>query len=107
MGSKIKMAILIFLVYLLVFVVGFKSGTSYLRMQRKIQIEKIEVPAQPPPPPLYIIFEKRDYGAYAHEEITQVYEHDPIIKVLKNEKMRPLLKSRNMQIYTETGDRVY
>lgn len=106
MDKKTKNIILFLCAYLLIFWIGFKSGVAYVRMQNKVQVEKIEVPA-PQPPPSYYIVEKYDYGNYSNVSFTEVYDNNPIIKIFMNEKLRPLLKTRNIEIYKMDGERIY
>ena len=109
MGKKIKTIFLLLSVYLLVFWVGFKSGSIRARMQKRIQVEKVEVAVTPatPRPEVFYVFEKHDYGNYRSETIEEAYSNSPIIKVFMNEKLRHLLKDRDMQIYKESGERLY
>ena len=103
MDKKAKIALLILGAYILIFWVGFKSGTTYARMQKKIQFERIEVPAAP----CFYVVERQDYGNYSRVTFDAVGDSNAIIKMFMNEKLRPLLKSRDIQIYKETGERVY
>ena len=108
MGKKIKTALLLLAVYLLVFWVGFKSGTVFQRMQNKMQVEKVEI-ATPPnlSARLFYVVEKIDYGSYSRETVEEVNADNPIIRICTNEKLRPLLKSRDVKIYNGDGERVY
>ena len=108
MDKKAKALILFFGAYLLVFWIGFKSGTIYLRMQNKLQVEMIDI-ARPPSSPLtYYIVEKRDFGSYSNVIFQEVGEDDIIMKMFMNEKTRPLLKYRDIKIYNRTtGEQLY
>ena len=103
MDKKTKAAILMLAVYLLVFGVGFKSGAAYLRMQRKVEVEKIFVPDYPQ----FYIVEKHDYGTYSNTTFEKGDKNNTIIEIFMNEKLRPLLKLRDLQIYKSTGEKVY
>ena len=107
MGKKIKIAILMLGIYLLVFGIGFKSGNMYFRMQKRIQLEKIELPTPATPPPPYYIIEKTNYGSYTVSTFNKATNEEVIILILMNEKLRPLLKLRDLQIYKSTGERIY
>ena len=109
MGKKIKTVLLLLVVYLLVFWVGFKSGSIYVRMQKKMQVERVEIAVTPstPLPQTFYVVERLDYGNYSRETIEEAYSYSPIIKIFMNEKLRLLLKSRDIKIYAETGERIY
>lgn len=103
MDKKTRNVILFLCAYLLIFWIGFKSGAAYLRMQNKVQVEKIEVPVPPPPLLAYYIVERVD----GNVSFTEVWETNPIIKFFMNEKLRPLLKTRNIEIYKMDGEKIY
>lgn len=103
MDKKIKTAILMLAVYLLVFGVGFKSGAAYLRMQRKVEIERVVVPDYPQ----FYVVEKHDRGTYSDVTFEKANAGSPIIEIFMNEKLRPLLKLRDIKIYKQTGEQVY
>lgn len=103
MDKKIKIAILLLSVYLIVFWIGFKSGTIYLRMQRKVQVERIVMPEYPQ----FYIVEKHDHGTYSDVTFDKANASDPIVEIFMNEKLRPLLKLRDIKIYKSTGEQVY
>jgi hypothetical protein len=103
MDKKTKAAILMLGVYLLVFGVGFKSGTAYLRMQRKVQVERIVVPDYPQ----FYVVERHDHGSYSSVTFEKANKGDAIIEIFMNEKLRPLLKLRDIKIYKPTGEQVY
>lgn len=107
MSKKIKIAIVLLGVYLLVFLVGFKSGSAYMRMQKNIQFDRVEVAVAPADPETFYVVENIDYGGYSRETIEDAYPTSTIIKVFMNEKLRPLLKSRDIKIYNEAGERIY
>lgn len=109
MAKKIKIAVLMLLAYLIVFGIGFKSGAAYLRMQKKIEVEKIEIaiPYNTPLPDIYYVVEKTNKGGYSEVTFRKVDDHDDLIHMLKNEKLRPLLKLRDLEIYRESGERIY
>lgn len=107
MDKKTKAIILFLGAYMLVFWIGFKSGTIYLRMKNRVQVEKV-VTVVPPAPPQFYIVEKRDYGSYSAVTYESGDEgNNTIIQMFMNEKVRPLLKSRNIKIYKSTGEQVY
>lgn len=111
MQKNVKTIVVLVLVYILVFYVGFKSGISYLRMKGKIKVESIEVPAPLPPAPApvtYYIIEKMDRGTFSYYEYSEVSGRDIFIKLLHDQKLRHLLKLRDIQIYQQdTGERLY
>lgn len=108
MGKKTKTAILLLTLYLLVFWIGFKSGGSYIRMKR-FDVEKIALPVLPTDlkAEIFYIVEKYDYGNYRSVVFRDVSGADTIIKMYMNEKLKPLLKLRDIEIYKETGERIY
>lgn len=108
MAKRIKIAVLLLAIYLVVFVIGFKSGAMYFRM-KKVETERI---ALPPPFERFFIIERtgdRDDKGYVNASFREANPDDVIIKMFKNEKMRPLLKSgdREIEIYNSTGERIY
>lgn len=105
MGKKIKIAILLLAVYLLIFWIGFKSGVLYLRMHNKVQLERVEIPG--PILAGYIVVEKPKADNYTYDSMRLVDENNVFIKVFMNEKLRPLLKRFDVEIYKETGERIY
>ena len=106
MDKKIRNIVIFSCVYLLIFWIGFKSGAAYLRMQNKIRVEKIEIP-EPPPPVFYYVVEKNNYGSYSNVNIVEVKKDNTLMKIFFNDKLRPLLKTRDIEIYTMDGDRIY
>ncbi|MBN2452732.1 MAG: hypothetical protein JXB40_00530 [Candidatus Omnitrophica bacterium] len=109
MAKKIKITLILLGVYLIVFWIGFKAGTIYLRMQNKVRIERIQVPVPHPEPPVvkYFVLRKYNNGSYSDFNITEIGSGDVIMKVYNNEKLRPLLESLNIEIYDKEGDRIY
>jgi len=105
MDKKVKTTVLLLTLYLLVFSIGFKSGGSYVRMKR-FEVERIELPAPPKVENFYIV-EKCDYGTYKSVAFQEVTDSNAIIKMYMNAKLRPLLKRRDIEIYNETGERIY
>lgn len=103
MDKKIKTAILMLVVYLFVFGIGFKSGAAYLRMQRKVQVERILVRDYPE----FYIVENHNYGSYSSVTFEKANKDSLIIDMFMNEKLRPLLKARDIKIYKPTGEQVY
>lgn len=103
MDKKTKTAILMLGAYLLVFAVGFKSGAAYLRMQRKVQAERIVIPDYPQ----FYVVERHNYGSYSNVTFERADKNDAIIEIFMNEKLRPLLKLRDIKIYKSTGEQVY
>jgi hypothetical protein len=102
MGKKIKAAILLICVYLLVFWVGFKSGSMYLRMQQKAGDPKVAMEFKQ-----FYLVETNDYGTYSNVSFRKADANTLEIEMFMNEKLRPLLKLRDIKIYKETGERVY
>lgn len=108
MDKKIKGVILFLGAYLLVFWIGFKSGTIYLRTQNKVQVERIEIPAPPPPvSTLFYLVERRNYGSYSAVNVDEISADSVTMKMFKNEKLRPLLKLRDIEIYDVNGEKIY
>lgn len=112
MRKKIKIAILLIGIYLIVFWIGFKSGGIYLRMHNKIQAEKIEIAMQqeapPEAPPIdFLLVEKINYDKYSTVNFEELHPVSIIMKIFNNEKLRPLLKLRNIEIYKGDGERIY
>jgi len=103
MDKKIKIPVLMLVVYLIVFGIGFKSGMIYFRMQKKLQVERIVIPDYPQ----FYIVERHDHGGYNSVTFTKANKDDPIIEIFMNEKLRPLLKQRDIKIYKPTGEQVY
>jgi len=107
MDKKIKIGLLLLGIYMLVFGVGFKVGAMYLRMQNRIRIESIEIPASKQQSDRYFIITRNNYGSYSQTDFVDADEGNVMIKIFKNEALRPLLKSRDMEIYKDTGERIY
>lgn len=110
MAKKFKVAVILLAVYLAVFAVGFKSGSIYVRMKKKVDVERVEIPRPPAPPPLsdaFYIIERTDFGNYTKVTFERGMKDDVIIDMFLNEKLRPLLKARNLEIYNQEGERVY
>ena len=107
MNKKIQSVILFLGAYLLVFWIGFTSGTIYLRMQKKIQIERVEFPGIVPSQ-MYYIVETHNYGTFSTVSFQEAPANDTIIQIFTNEKTRPLLKLRDIKIYNKnTGEQLY
>lgn len=108
MNKKTQAVILFLGAYLLVFWVGFKSGSIYLRMKNKIEVEKIQLPGNIVPPTIYCIVEKHNYGNFSTVSFQEASRQDTIMKIFFNEKLRHLLKLRDIKIYNQdTGEQVY
>lgn len=103
-----KRNIVIFIgAYLLVFWVGFNSGSIYSRMHKTMKFEQVELAKAVTPPAVYYVLENKDYGNYKAVTFNEIYENDILIKMLKNEKLKPLLKERDMSIYDAEGNKIY
>ena len=107
MDKKIKNAILMLGLYLLVFGIGFRSGGAYVRMKNRITVERIAMPLPPPEIQKYFIVNNHDYGTYRVTDFALINDLDVIIKMFKNEKLRPLLKKLDIEIYSESGEKLY
>lgn len=107
MSKETRKIVILLIVYLIALWTGFRSGEIYNRMKNKIKIERVGIPCvKVIPSKLFYIVEKR---GDADKDIvyTEIPETDIIMKLYFNEKLRPLLKSRNIQIYTKNGERLY
>jgi len=108
MLKKIKIGILLLVVYLLVYGVGYKSGVAFMRMKHGVRAETIQIMAQPVQPTSYFIVEtvETDYGD--RTTFLEVNENDVLIRILNNPLMKHLLKMRRLEIYkSDTGERLY
>lgn len=114
--DKARRVVIVCLVYFLVFWIGLKSGEAYYRMRNKLEADKQRLLSPPAPvlpepvkpgPRVYFTVERFDRGNYTTVNFEEISETSPIIKFLSNEKLKPLLKLRDIQIYAETGERVY
>lgn len=111
MEKKINIALVLVAVYLVVFFIGFKSGNIFVRMQKRLQMEKIALLTEvsPPPEPTYFIKRIHNYGTHTVTSFQEVNRHDPIMKIFLNTALRPLLKidDGEIQIYSSSGERLY
>ena len=108
MSEKIRRVIIFFIVYGLIFWIGFKTGVIQNRMKNKVIIEKMLIKQEEVAEnPAYYIVEKYNYGTYSQVAFRLETENDLTIKIFLNEKLKPLLKLRDIQIYTTEGEQVY
>jgi len=109
MDKVFKKLIVYTVIYAVIFLVGFKSGSIYNRMMKKSEAQKIIIPEEPeePEPTHYYIVEKRDYGSYTHVNFTAADENHILIRFLFNENLKPLLRLRDIKIFTEEGKQIY
>lgn len=109
MLKKVKIAVILVGIYLIVFWIGFRAGGMYLRMQNKVQVERIEIPVvEPPPAPAsFYLVERYNRGSYSSVDVSEISETSTTIKMFKNEKLRPLLKLRDIEIYNDSGEKIY
>ena len=69
MVERIRRVVIILIVCVCLFWVGFKTGLAYNRTKNKIAVEKIRIEMEEPAPPqLYYIVEHFDYGTYKRTE---------------------------------------
>ncbi len=108
MSEKIRRVIIFFIVYGLIFLIGFKTGITYLRMKTKIEVEKVLIKDEEVAgPKVYYIVEKYNYGSHSHVFFYEQNDNDVIMKFFYNEKLKPLLKMRDIKIYTKEGEEIY
>lgn len=103
MDKKVKIAIVMVLVYLVVFFIGFKSGSIYTRMKNEIAVEKIVLPDYPQ----YFIVETQEYGTSRVVTFNKADKNDVVIEMFMNAKLRHLLEMRDLKIFTSDGEQVY
>lgn len=103
MEKKVRSVVLFLAVYVLIFMVGFRSGEIYNRMKKGYKAEKVVVPVSD----VYYVIEERDYGTYRYTDIRECGSSDPLIQFLYNEKLKPILEQKKVRIYKSNGDRVY
>jgi len=98
--DKIRKALLLVLIYLVIFWVGFRSGEIHYRTKKFSASQKISIQD-------YYIIETFHYGSHTIANFYRANEEDIVIKFLKDENLRPLLKMRDLKIYTPEGKRIY
>ncbi len=103
MAEKIRKFILVFVAVFIVFWIGFKSGVVSSRISNKLRMEAIKIPYRE----TFFIVETVGEGDSKRVTYSGVPESDVIILFYQNEKLRPLLKLRDIQIYKDSGDRIY
>lgn len=103
MEKKDRGLALFLALYVLIFVVGFRSGEIYNRMKRGYKAEKVVVPASD----VYYVVEERDCGAGRYTDVRECGSGDPLIQFLHNEKLKPILEQKKVRIYKSDGDRIY
>ena len=114
MSEKTKRVMMFLAVYILIFWIGFKSGGIYQASKIRItafntgktQAATLDLPDVRENREYYIV-EKFNYGTYTVVDFTESGKGHVIMKIFFNEKLRPLLKLRDIEIYTDTGDRLY
>lgn len=108
MFEKIRRLIIFFIIYGLIFWVGFKTGVSYNRTKSKIVVEKIIIEQEKTDKiKNYYIVEKNNYGNYSQVTFREEYNTGLTMKFFLNKNLRPLLKLRDLKIYTSKGERIY
>ena len=101
MAEKIRKMLMAMAVLALVFWAGYKTGEVLARM-KTVPVERIA-----PAPKRFFIVEKHNVGSYSYVTFEETGEENPTIKFFFNEKLRPLLKLRDIEIYTDKGDKIY
>ncbi len=103
MEKKVRNVALFLALYVLIFIVGFRSGEIYNRMKKGYKAEKVVVPILD----VYYVVEERDYGTGRYTDVRTCGDGDPLIQILYNEKLKPILEEKKVRIYKSNGDRIY
>ena len=103
MEKKARSAVLVIVLYVVIFIVGFRAGEIYNRMKKGYKAEKVVVPVSD----VYYVVEERDYGTYRYTDVRACGDGDPLIQILYNAKLKPILEEKKVRIYKSNGDRVY
>ena len=103
MEKKVRSVVLVLVLYVVIFIVGFRTGEIYNRLKKGYKAEKVVVPISD----VYYVVEDRDYGTYRYTDVRACGDGDPLIQLLNNKKLKPILEQKKVQIYKSNGDRVY
>ncbi len=91
----------------LIFLVGFKSGKIYDRLEMTQDKASREKGAARENKGTFYLVEDVDYGSYKQVQYSRVDENNLIVKFLFNKDLKHLLKFKELKIYNAKGERVY
>ena len=108
MDKKYSRLALMLGVYVILFLIGFKTGAVHTRMKKRIDVETIKIPQiENLQDKAYYIVERIDADCHKDAVFIRTDERHPIIQFFLNEKLKPFLRLKDIEIFDDKGDKIY